>query len=246
MLKILVQSLLVALFCAGAATAEEAPLKLAIPQELNDAGFMQFLLPRFSLKTSIRIARVPTGEAAQMQFGPAGAPVFEGLGQIWHLQHDGDARAQRFEDWLTSEIGVRTIESFAGGDGSKFTAPTVMVVAEADTVFEGDASLGETLSLQKCGRCHVINDSNRMKGMGSTPSFALMRTFEDWETRFSTFHELRPHPSFTQLEGVSEAFDPSRPPPIVPVTITLGDLDAILAYVAGIEPADLGAALQFQ
>ncbi len=245
-MKKLIQSILVAMVCARAVTAEEAELKLAVPGALEDAGFMQFLVPRFSLKTSIRIARVPEGDVAQMKFGTSGTPVFEGLGQIWHLTHDGDARAQRFEDWLLSDIGLRTIESFAMADGSGFTTPSVEAEVAEETVFLGDPQLGETISLQKCGRCHVINDSNRMKGMGSTPSFALMRTFEDWETRFATFHELKPHPSFTQIEGVSEAFDPARPPPIVPVTMTLGDLDAILAYVAGIEPADLGAPLQFQ
>ncbi len=37
-------------------------------------------------------------------------------------------------------------------------------------------------------------------------------------------------------------FDESRPSPIVPLRITLDDLDAILAYVATIEPAQLSGA----
>ncbi|MEM9576656.1 MAG: hypothetical protein AAF999_06550 [Pseudomonadota bacterium] len=245
-MKKLIQSVLVAMVCAKVATAQEAELRLAVPQALEDAGFMQFLVPRFSLKTSIRITRVPEGDAAQMHFGASGTPVFEGLGQVWHLAHDGDPRAERFEDWLLSDIGLRTIESYAMADGSGFTGPSVEAETPEVMVFAGDAALGETLSLEKCGRCHVVNESNRMKGMGSTPSFALMRTFEDWETRFATFHELKPHPSFTQIDGITRAFDPARPPPIVPVTMTIGDLDAILAYVAGIAPADLGAPLQFQ
>ena len=245
-MKTLFRSLMLALFAATAAQAEEAELTLAVPSALDAPGFMQYLLPRFSLKTSIRIERVSEDDAAIMAFGETGTPVFTGLEQTWHLSHDGDARAQRFLDWLTSDVGVRTIESFVAADGTAFTAPQIKEVAVAASEFSGDAALGQTLSMKKCGRCHVINDSNRMKGMGSTPSFPLLRTFADWEARFATFHILKPHASFTQIEGVSEPFDPALPPPIVPVSMTLDDLDAILAYVAGIAPADLGAPLQFQ
>lgn len=245
-MKTLLQSIVAIFISAQIGAAQEAELKLSVPQVLEDSGFMQFLVPRFSLKTSIRMSRVVEGEPAQMSFGATGTPVFEGLGQTWHFDHNGDTRAVRFLDWLTSDIGVRTIESYAAADGDGFRVPTGEVIEEEETVFVGDAALGETLSLKQCGRCHVINESNRMKGMGATPSFALMRTFDDWETRFATFHLLKPHPSFTQIEGVSEPFDPALPPPIVPVTMTLNDLDAILAYVAEIEPADLGAPLQFQ
>jgi hypothetical protein len=245
-MKTLVKSLLIALVCAHPLRAEEAELKLAVPQVLEDAGFMQFLVPRFSLKTSIRITRVAEGDDAQMRLGSDGTPVFTGPDAAYALQHDGDPRAERFLDWLTSDVGQRTIESFEAPDGTIFGLPAAIKATKAETAIKGDAVLGETLSLNKCGRCHVVSEKNRMKGMGSTPSFALLRTFEDWQTRFATFHELKPHPSFTQLSGVSEAFDPSRPPPIVPLTMTLDDLEAILAYVAGIKPADLGAPLQVQ
>jgi len=226
--------------------AQEGDLKLAVPQAVEDTGFMQFLVPRFSLKTSVRIERVAEQDAAQMRVGSEGTPVFVGLGQTWALSHNGDARAERFLDWLLSDIGQRTIESFAGDSGAAFTVPTEAVEVEEATVYSGDIALGETLSLDKCGRCHVISDKNRMKGMGSTPSFALMRSFPDWETRFATFHLLKPHGSFTQIDGVTDPFDPASPPSIVPMTMTLDELDAILAYVSGIKPADLGAPLQFQ
>lgn len=245
-MKTLFHALVLTLFCLSGARAEDEPLTLAVPQALDAPGFMQYLLPRFSLKTSIRITRVAEDDVAVMTFGDTGTAVFSGADRTWHLSHDGDARAQRFLDWLTSDVGIRTIESFAGTNGAAFTAPQVQEVAAAATEFTGDAALGQVLSLEKCGRCHVVNDSNRMKGMGATPSFALMRTFADWEARFATFHILKPHASFTQIEGVSDPFNPSSPPSIVPVRMTLDDLEAILAYVAGIEPADLGAPLQFQ
>jgi hypothetical protein len=245
-LKTFTRGLCIALFVATATHAEDDSLSLAVPSILEDSGFMQYLVPRFSLKTGIRIDRLGEDEAADMRFGGEGTAVFTGLGQTWALAHEGDARAVRFEDWLTSEVGMRTIDSFAGEGGAQFSAAVAAETVEEETVFEGDAALGETLSMSLCGRCHVINHKNRMKGMGSTPSFALMRTFEDWQTRFATFHLLKPHPSFTQIDGVTEAFDPAAPPPIVPLDMTLDDLDAILAYVAGIEPADLGAPIQFQ
>ena len=89
---------------------------------------------------------------------------------------------------------------------------------------------------------------NSPEGMNisTMPSFALMRSFPDWETRFATFHLLKPHGSFTQIDGVTDPFDPASPPSIMPMTMTLDELDAILAYVSGIKPADLGAPLQFQ
>lgn len=241
-----VSAVMAACLIAAPVWAQDADVKLAVPEALDATGFMQFLVPRFSLKTSVRITRVPEGQVAQMQFGTDGTPVFDGAGQSWALSHDGDARAERFLVWLTSDIGQRTIESFVAADGTTFTLPVQETVVETASVFDGDAVLGESLSMQKCGRCHVINETNRMNAIGSTPSFALMRTFDDWETRFATFHLLKPHPSFTQVDGVTDPFDPAAPPPLVPVTMTLEDLDAILAYVAGIAPADLGAPLQFQ
>ncbi len=238
--------LIFAFFCAGIGPAQSEDLRLAVPDALERSGFMQYLVPRFSLKTGVRITRVEEGDVAEMALGSDGTAVFEGLGQIWYLSDAEDAKAARFLDWLLSDIGQNTISSFEGPDGVSFSPPSKTVGAEAEVVFDGDAGLGETVSLQKCGRCHVINETNRMKGMGATPSFALLRGFHDWHTRFATFHLLKPHASFTQIEGVTDAFDPERPPPIVPVVITLDELEALLAYVSGMEPADLGAPLQFQ
>ena len=231
---------------ATQAMAQDDPLRLAVPQSIEDSGFAQFLVPRFSLKTSIRITRVPEGEPAQMRLGQEGDAVFLGLDQKWHLAHDGDPRAERFLKWLKSDVGKRTIESFSAENGDTFSAETRVAQVEAETVYEGDAAVGEKLSLAMCGRCHVINDTNRMNGMGSTPSFAVLRGLPEWDRRFATFHLLNPHPSFTQIEGVTEPFDPTLPSPIVPMNMTIDDLEAILAYVSDIEAADLGAPIQSQ
>jgi len=49
-----------------------------------------------------------------------------------------------------------------------------------------------------------------------------------------------------QAATVTDPFDAARPPPIVPRAITILELDNILAFVAAIEPADLGAPLKHQ
>ena len=68
----------------------------------------------------------------------------------------------------------------------------------------------------------------------------------DWDNRFRAFFALNPHPAFTQVEDVTEPFPIDRPPPIIPVEITLADLEAIMAYVSRLEPADLGAPIKHQ
>ncbi len=99
---------------------------------------------------------------------------------------------------------------------------------------------GEKLTLFNCGRCHVISDRNKYGGIGSTPSFAALRTLEDWEERFKVFWTENPHPAFTQIDGVTEPFPIDRPSPIHPLTLTLEEIDAIVAYARTIAPKNLG------
>ncbi len=105
---------------------------------------------------------------------------------------------------------------------------------------------GEELTLMNCGRCHVVSPKNRMGGIGSTPSFAVLRTFPDWEDRMKAFWTLRPHPSFTQIEGMTEPFPEHLPAHVHPIRLTLQDLDAIIRYARTVEPADLGAGLNLR
>jgi hypothetical protein len=103
-----------------------------------------------------------------------------------------------------------------------------------------DFAPGEKLALFNCGRCHVIGPRNRMGGIGSTPSFPVLRTFPDWEARMKAFWTLRPHPSFTQIEGMTEPFAEDQPSHIHPIRLTLEELDRIIGYARTVEPADLG------
>lgn len=106
-----------------------------------------------------------------------------------------------------------------------------------------DFAPGEKLALFNCGRCHVIGPRNRMGGIGSTPSFPVLRTFPDWEDRMKAFWTLRPHPAFTQIEGVTAPFAEDQPAHIHPIRLTLEELDRIIGYARTVAPADLGADL---
>lgn len=151
--------------------------------------------------------------------------------------------AARFAEWLASDIGQRTVSSFEG-EGVTYLPGVAEAEPAAIVLPEGDADQGEQLSHLHCGRCHVVSEKNRFGGIGSTPSFAALRSIEGWEEKFLTFWALNPHPSFTQVEGITEPFDPARPPHIAPVEISQDELAAIVAFAASVDPKDLGAEIQ--
>jgi len=229
---------------ASPLAAQNKTFDLQVPPELVETGFTKHLLPRFSLKTSIRIT--VTSDAGDAAFGDVGTPVFRQGDTVWHLSKTDGPHTDAFQDWLLSDVGKRTIEAFAPDGTALFSADINIKTVTQDNVIEGDLALGEEISLRSCGRCHVVNDKNRMNTIGSTPSFALMRTFEDWQNRFESFFVLKPHAAFTQVEGVTEPFAQHLPSPIAPIEVTLEDIEAITAYVGSITPADLGAPLQSQ
>lgn len=241
----------VAIFFAGLTTNGQAAnsFRMAVPQELIDSGFLKYLLPRFSLKTSVRVELVAPGSAseAQIDAGVDGTPVFVGLDETWVLKVDEtSAQAVRFAEWITGDIGRRTIDGFPVEGGVSFAAADALAKEVASEIISGDSARGEKLAVLHCGRCHVVNSATRMSAIGSSPSFAIMRGFTDWKARFEGFFALNPHPSFTIIEDVTEPFAETLPPAIVPVEMNLVDLDAIMAFVSRIKPADLGAPLQYQ
>lgn len=235
---------LVASLIAVPVLAQDKAFDLQVPQALIDTGFPKHLLPRFSLKTGIRIT--VTSDTGQARFGPQGTPVFRQNNTIWHLEKTAGPHTDAFEAWLQSDVGKRTIEAFAPDGTPLFSADVSVQKAVQQEVLSGDLALGEKISLQRCGRCHVVNETNRMNAIGSSPSFRLLRSFGDWQERFESFFVLKPHGAFTQVEGVTEPFAENLPSPIAPIEVTLEDIEAITAYVGSIVPADLGAPLQSQ
>lgn len=99
----------------------------------------------------------------------------------------------------------------------------------------GDPEKGRALAIRHCARCHVVGDHNPMGGIGSTPSFQLLRTMKDWRERFESFYARRPHPVHVRVEGLPPLT--GLPPNAAPFTITVADVDHILALVETIEPA---------
>lgn len=233
-----------------AAAAQDRRVTLAAGAELTEDGFLKYVLPRFSLKTGIRVIPVDFAGGGDVLLGPAvadGRPAFERGGILYRVAvKNGAELARRFADWLVSDVGRRTVEAFAAEGAPRYRAAAATDAAPGKTETAGNVAAGRRISYAHCGRCHVVGPENRMKGLGSTPSFAVLRTLEDWEDRFHAFYALNPHPSFTQIEDVTEPFDETRPPPIVPLRITLADLEAIVAYVATVRPADLAAPLVHQ
>ncbi|WP_439123175.1 hypothetical protein [Marivita sp.] len=226
------------------AQAQDKTFTLTAPDALVDSGLLKFILPRFSLKTQTRITLAEPGAAADAQFGSIGMVAFQGLDTVWKFDPGDDPDAQRFADWLRSDVGRNTVDSYQVDGAQLFTSQVEVKKVVVEITYDGDALRGEEASLSHCGRCHVVNDKNRMNSIGSTPSFAVLRTLRDWEDRFQAFYVLNPHPAFTQITDVTEPFDATRPSPIAAVEMTLDDLENIMAFVQGIPPADLGRPVQ--
>lgn len=242
--------LAVCALCLGpvAAVAQDNLVRLHAPAALVETGLLRHILPRFSLKTQVRVELVgpENGPAtADMVLGADGRAVFEGTGQVWHMDlrrpdHPGTAR---LADWLLSDVGRRTVTGYAPEGVALFTLPKPAAPVVVAAVASGDAAAGLLISRAKCGRCHVVDAATQWSGIGSTPSFAVLRGFEDWQDRFATFYVLNPHPSFTIIPELTVPFPEGRPPAIVPVDMTLSELESVMAYVTTMTPADLGQPL---
>lgn len=230
------------------ALAQDRLVRIYVPSVVLDTGLMGFIGPRFTLKTQVRIDLVTDPTDADLVLGSQGRPVFDGLDRLWHIavQTPDHPASVRFEDWLTSDIGQRTIQSFAPEGVPVFGPVPIVIAPPAPIVITEAVRRGQAVAQAKCSRCHQVEPGTGFGGIGSTPSFMVLRTLSNWETRFAGFFALNPHPAFTQLEGVTAPFPINRPSPIIPVEMTLEQLDDMMAYVATIEAADLGAPLQHQ
>ena len=247
MLRLLALAVCVIGMWPAFSSAQEKRFTLTASPELIESGAVKYILPRFSLKTGVRVSLVDSGGVVTLSPGDAGTPVFQDpeTGAVYRLvlTDQNDAFAVRFRDWITSEVGLRAVLGFKVNGKRRFAA--VEAKAEVETAAQptGDAALGEKLALRMCGRCHVVNKKNRFGGIGSTPSFGAMKNFKDWRQRFEAFWTLNPHPAFTQIEGVTPPFDKARPSPIAPLELTLDQVDAIMAFVIALPRKDLGGAL---
>jgi len=118
-------------------------------------------------------------------------------------------------------------------------APAVLCALCAAGATAARAADGERLALRHCGRCHVVSEANKFGGIDSTPSFAALRSLADWQDKFAVFWSVSPHRAVMQIEGLTQPFEPDRPPPMAPITLTKEELEAIQEFVATIPPKDL-------
>lgn len=231
---------------AGMATAQE--MRLAAPAEMAESGFLKHILPRFKLKHRILVVPVGPEETADLALvsGDKGKRVFaRDGGEIYRLVVlTPGAGAETFSDWMRSRPGKSAIESFPRGGPPMFITQLPEVVIDETPEITGDVALGARLALVHCGRCHVVDKRNRMGGIGSTPSFAALRARGNWYDLFQAYWAENPHPSFTEVIGVTEPFGEDNVSHIAPVQITLDEIDAIVAFVETLTPLNLGRPVQ--
>ena len=68
-----------------------------------------------------------------------------------------------------------------------------------------------------------------MGGIDSTPSFQLLaKRRPDYVERFQTFYARRPHPVHVRVPGIPPWTN--LPPNATPVTVTLEDVEDIVAF----------------
>ncbi len=233
----------------GAVAAPAQDLRLAAPPEMVESGFFKHLLPRFKLKHRIAVEPVAPGAEAELVLSAEGQGVrvfADGQGAEYRLRlTGGGAQAETFRKWLRSAPGRAAIEGFPRDGPPAYVTEFAAEAVEAGPEIDGDAVLGAKLALVHCGRCHVVDHRNPMGGIGSTPSFAAMRARPHWVDLFGKYWSENPHPSFTEVVGVTKPFDKTHVSHIVPVQITLEEIDAILAFVETLEPLNLGAPVLF-
>lgn len=93
---------------------------------------------------------------------------------------------------------------------------------------DGDAVHGKDLVLTHCARCHVVGDHNPYGGIGNSPSFHRLVTWDDGIWRVSTFFQRPPHPVFVRVEGVPRRSD--SPPTAATFRLSQQDLEDIVAF----------------
>lgn len=100
---------------------------------------------------------------------------------------------------------------------------------------------GRNLAEQHCIRCHVVREDRPFTGIGSTPSFRLLVTaLPDWQERFRTFYERRPHPAVVTFRGFTPLSEDE--PPTRTVDLFLEDVKAIVAFAESLHAQYQGEA----
>ena len=217
-----------------------------IPSEL-----VQYVIPRFSLKTRIWFDQVESAGDIQLvtKRPETGAEVLKLVSgeTVFVTAVDGAVESsdyRTFVDWLVSEPGRATIADFEL-DGQQIAIPTAAdEAAPIEMVIVGNLDHGRELSRDHCRRCHKVDRADKYAGIDNAPSFHAMRSFDDWHIRFSTFYAVSPHKALISVEGsgiekIRELIT------IAPIDLQMDDVNDIVAFVHSLKPLDLGKPIQF-
>ncbi len=220
--------------------------EIVIPSEL-----VQYVIPRFSLKTRIRFDQVESSGDIQLvtERPETGAEVLKLVsGETVYITAVGGAVEssdyRAFVDWLVSEPGRATIADFEL-DGRQIAIPTAAdEAAPIEMVIVGNIDHGRELSSDHCRRCHKVDRADKYAGIDNAPSFHAMRSFDDWYIRFSRFYAVSPHKALISVEG--SGIEKNRALiTIAPIDLQMDDVNDIVAFVNSLTPLDLGKPIQF-
>ena len=95
---------------------------------------------------------------------------------------------------------------------------------------------GLNIARNHCAQSHVIDESNKFGGIGSTPRFQLIVVMEDRISRFENFYERGPHPVFVRDPGVLRWLN--VPPYATEFVITLKVFNNFLVFIKTIKKKD--------
>ena len=220
--------------------------EIVIPSEL-----VQYVIPRFSLKTRIRFDQVESAGDIQLvtERPETGAEVLKLVsGETVYITAVGGAVEssdyRAFVDWLVSEPGRATIADFElMVSRSRFRRPPRKLL-RIEMVIVGNIDHGRELSSDHCRRCHKVDRADKYAGIDNAPSFHAMRTFDDWYIRFSRFYAVSPHKALISVEG--SGIEKNRALiTIAPIDLQMDDINDIVAFVNSLTPLDLGKPIQF-
>jgi hypothetical protein len=215
------------------------------------ANLIQYIVPRFSLKTRIRFDRVETAGDLRLviQQSEHGVAIFSlASGETVYLEPNGSALSDPdylgFVDWLLSDPGRAAIADFRQ-DGAQVAFPMAAIEeAPVQVTIVGDPGHGQELSVSHCRRCHKVDRADKYSGIGNAPSFHAMRSCDDWFLRFSTFYTVSPHKALISVKGSGIEQDRGLIT-IAPIDLQMSDINDIVAFVHTLTPLDLGQPLQF-
>ena len=215
------------------------------------ANLIQYILPRFSLKTRIRFDRVDSAGDLRLvtQQSKRSVALFSlASGETVYLEPNesalNDPGYLGFVDWLLSDPGRAAIADFRE-DGAQIAFPVAAIEeAPVQITIVGDPSHGQELSVSHCRRCHKVDRADKYSGIGNAPSFHAMRSFDDWFLRFSTFYTVSPHKALISVNGSGIEKDRELIT-IAPIDLEMTDINDIVAFVHKLTPLDLGQPIQF-